>query len=65
MIEPLTISEIAAECRVSESTVRNWIRLRLVASIHFGKRVFVERNDLDAFVSSSRREAVRTAGARR
>jgi excisionase family DNA binding protein len=53
----LSAPEVAAELGVAKNAVYRWMRERRLAHHRFGRRVRVHRQDLRAFVSTSRREA--------
>lgn len=61
----LTISEVAAELRISESMVRKLITTGRIIATHFGRRVLVAEEDLSAFKLASRRKGAVPAGASR
>src|SRR5690348_6935011 len=47
----LTVAEVAAELKINQQTVRNWIDRRELASVRVGsRRVRVRRSALDAFL---------------
>jgi excisionase family DNA binding protein len=48
----LLLSEVAAEARVSVSTVRHWIRVGKLRAVRPGRRRMVRRVDLDAFLAT-------------
>lgn len=48
--EFLTVEEIAKALRVSEVTVRNWIREKKLRGAKFGRDYRVFRSDYDKFV---------------
>jgi excisionase family DNA binding protein len=62
--EWLFVEDVARELRVPIGTVRYWIRARKLASARPGRRLLVLRQDLEAFVASSRTYAVFDVGAR-
>jgi excisionase family DNA binding protein len=48
----LLLAEVAAEARVSLSTVRHWVTVGKLATVRPGRRRMVRREDLDAFLAS-------------
>ncbi len=48
--EWLSVEEIAQELRVSEETVRNWIRRGQLKAYKFGRDFRVKREDYDDFI---------------
>jgi excisionase family DNA binding protein len=48
----LLLSEVAAEARVSVSTVRHWIRVGKLRTVRPGRRRMVRREDLDALLTT-------------
>jgi excisionase family DNA binding protein len=50
----LTVKEVAAEMRVSESRVTKWIKNGELAAIDLGKDYRIYRSDLDAFIEKRR-----------
>ena len=61
--EWLFVEDVAREMRVPVGTVRHWIKARKLASVRPGRRLLVLREDLDAFLQSSRTVAI-DVGAR-
>lgn len=53
-VEWLTVEEVANELRVPETSVRDWLRTRKLASYKFGKRLKIRRSDLEQFIESSK-----------
>ena len=53
----LTIPEVCDELRVSRRTVYRLIEQGRLRTVHIGKRVFITRRELDAFLASLRRAA--------
>jgi excisionase family DNA binding protein len=51
----LLIPEVARIARVSEETVRFWIKRRRLPSLRPGRRRLVRRDVLEAFLAASRR----------
>lgn len=49
----LYVEEVAQECRTSISTVRQWIAMGRLRASKPGRRVLVERDDLDKFLDAS------------
>ena len=47
----LLIDEVAREARVSESTVRHWLRTGRLSSTKLGKRRVIPRDAFEAMVS--------------
>lgn len=48
--EWLTIEEIAAELRVSEETVRRWIRAKQLKALSIGRGYRIRRKDYEDFL---------------
>jgi excisionase family DNA binding protein len=48
----LLLTEVAAEARVSLSTVRHWITRGKLKTVRPGRRRMVRRADLDAFLAT-------------
>ena len=46
----LTVHEVAETLKVSDATVRSWIRERKLRGIKFGKGWRVDAQDLEAFI---------------
>jgi excisionase family DNA binding protein len=56
MAEPdelLTVAEIAAELKMNQQTIRNWIDSGFLPAIRIGRRVRVKRSDFDALLEAS------------
>ncbi len=56
MAEPgelLTVAEIAAELKMNQQTIRNWIDSGFLPAIRIGRRVRVKRSDFDALLGAS------------
>ena len=51
--ELLTVAEIAAELKMNQQTIRNWIDSGYLPAIRIGRRVRVKRSDFDALLESS------------
>ena len=51
----LYLDEVARECRASLSTVRHWIAVGRLRSVRPGRRLLVNREDLDSFIDASTR----------
>lgn len=48
--EWLTVESIAKEVDVSEETVRNWIRKKLLKAYRLGRDYKIKREDFDRFL---------------
>jgi excisionase family DNA binding protein len=46
----LDVNEGAAYCHIKPSTMRSWILNKKVTYLKLGRRVFLRRSDLDAFI---------------
>ena len=56
MAEPdelLTVAEIAAELKMNQQTIRNWIESGYLPAIRIGRRVRVKQSDFDALLEAS------------
>ena len=56
MAEPdelLTVAEIAAELKMNQQTIRNWIDSGYLPAIRIGRRVRVKRSDFDALLEAN------------
>ena len=56
MAEPdelLTVAEIAAELKMNQQTIRNWIESGYLPAIRIGRRVRVKRSDFEALLEAS------------
>jgi excisionase family DNA binding protein len=53
----LTVSEAAEQLGVSRFTVRSWLRQRRLAYLKVGRRIVVDRADVEAFLRGCRVEA--------
>jgi excisionase family DNA binding protein len=49
----LNVAETAAALRLKESTIRAWILTKRIAYVKVGRRVFVRRSDVVAFIAAS------------
>jgi excisionase family DNA binding protein len=56
MTAPLTIDEVARETRLSVATIRRFAHSGQLAYHKFGKRILIERQDLDTFIAAHRHE---------
>jgi len=59
----VSINHVAAELELSRETVERYIRLGLLPSVQIGRRVLVERKELDAFIAARRRHGRPVEGA--
>lgn len=50
--EWLTVDQIAKEVGVSEETVRNWIRKKLLKAYKLGRDYKIKREDFNEFLES-------------
>jgi excisionase family DNA binding protein len=57
----LTVEEAANILRVSQKTIREWMRKDQLASLRVGKQWRILRQDLESFVMASKRTAQREA----
>jgi excisionase family DNA binding protein len=51
--EFLTVAEIAAELKMNQQTIRNWVDSGYLPAIRIGRRVRVKRSDFDARLEAS------------
>jgi excisionase family DNA binding protein len=51
--ELLTVAEIAAELKMNQQTIRNWIESGYLPAIRIGRRVRVKRSDFEALLEAS------------
>jgi excisionase family DNA binding protein len=51
--EFLTVAEIAAELKMNQQTIRNWIDSGYLPAIRIGRRVRVKRSDFDALLEAN------------
>ena len=51
--EFLTVAEIAAEPKMNQQTIRNWIDSGYLPAIRIGRRVRVKRSDFDALLEAN------------
>jgi excisionase family DNA binding protein len=51
--EFLTVAEIAAELKMNEQSIRNWIDSGYLPAIRIGRLVRVNRSDFDALLEAS------------
>jgi len=51
--ELLTVPEIAAELKLNQQTIRNWIDQGKLPALRMGRRVRVRREDFDALLAQS------------
>jgi excisionase family DNA binding protein len=52
LLELLTVAEIALSLKVSEQTVRRWLKARQLKHQRCGRQIRVYRHDLEAFMSA-------------
>ncbi len=50
VVELLTIEDVAVDCRVSEKTVRRWIKALELPAARLGGQWRIRRRDLDIFI---------------
>jgi excisionase family DNA binding protein len=63
--EWLTVSEVAAQLRVDDGTVRRWIKTQQLPALYLGSTKVgyrIRRADLDAFIARRLGQAARPAG---
>jgi excisionase family DNA binding protein len=60
--EWLTIEEIAEELRVSEETVRRWIRTKQLKALSIGRGYRIRRKDFEDFLHRHSTEIEDTEG---
>ena len=48
----LTIKEVAEKLRISESTVRNMVRVDQMPHVRIGKRIIIDREQLELWLRS-------------
>lgn len=53
MSEYLTIKEVAETLKVSQRTVRNWIKNGLIPAAQFGLQFRIEKTDFENFIKNS------------
>lgn len=58
----LYLDEVAQECRASISTVRHWIAVGRLRSVRPGRRLLVNREDLDSFIDASLTREIASGG---
>ena len=51
--ELLTVAEIAAELKMNQQSIRNWIDSGYLPAIRIGRRVRVKRSDFDALLEAN------------
>lgn len=49
----LSVNESAEVLRIKASTVREWILLRKIPFVKLGRRVFLQRGELEALINRS------------
>ena len=52
-VELLTVPETAKVLRLTVSTIRAWILQRRLPFVRLGRRVFIQRVDVDALIARS------------
>lgn len=50
----LTVNQVAEILRLNPQTIRNWINAGKLPALHIGRRVRINREDLDAFIATFR-----------
>jgi excisionase family DNA binding protein len=51
--ELFTVAEIAADLKMNQQTIRNWIDSGYLPAIRIGRRVRVKRSDFEALLDAS------------
>ncbi len=54
----LSVGEFARALGISSSTVKNWIRSRRIGVVRIGRKVRIERNEVDRLLAAGRRPAL-------
>jgi excisionase family DNA binding protein len=53
MTDLLDVEEAAAYCHVKTATMRSWVLKAKIPYVKLGRRVFLRRQDLEAFITES------------
>jgi excisionase family DNA binding protein len=49
----LTVREMSAATRLKEPTIRDWILKKRIPYVKLGRRVFIQRSTIEAFIRAS------------